>query len=47
MRRAAVILLALLLSGCTLLRHDAVVRSVFPDEAAFETGIPVKEEWAR
>ena len=40
------ILAGLMLSGCALLHHDAVVRSVFPDDAAFEQGIPVCEDWA-
>lgn len=48
MRLWASIALALLLSGCALLRHDSVVRGVFPgDEAAWEGAIPVEEAWAQ
>jgi hypothetical protein len=42
------ILASLFLSGCALLRHDAVVLSVFPDEEAFlSQGIDVDEAWAK
>ena len=32
MKRLLPILIALLLSGCSLLRHDAVVEGVFPGD---------------
>ena len=47
MKRWLAVLAALALGGCAVLRHDAAVRGVFPDEAAFADGIPVAEEWAR
>lgn len=49
MRLWASIALALALSGCALLRHDAVVRGVFPpDEAeAWAGAVPVGEAWAQ
>ena len=37
----------LLLSGCALLRHDAVVRGAFPEDSAFEQGVVVTEAWAQ
>ena len=47
MRTALAILAALAISGCVVLRHDSIVRGVFPDDSAFDDGIPVAEEWAR
>lgn len=41
------ILASLALSGCALLRHDAVVCGVFPEDEAFLQGIPVDGEWAQ
>ena len=44
----ASILLALLVSGCAVLRHDSLVEGIFPDEAEYaEHGIPVEGDWAR
>ena len=47
MRLVWVILASLTLSGCALLRHDAVVCGVFPADEAFDGGIAVEEEWAQ
>jgi len=41
------IVAVLVVGGCAVLRHDSIVRGVFPEPEAFDGGIPVAEEWAR
>lgn len=41
------VFVAACLTGCAVLRHDAVVRGVFPEDAAFDGGAIVTEEWAQ
>lgn len=45
--KAAAVLAALVLTGCAVLRHDAIVCGVFPEESAYEAGIPVEGDWAK
>ena len=47
MRFWLAILASLALSGCALLRHDAVVCGVFPEDEAFSGGIAIEEDWAQ
>ena len=47
MRKALAILAALFLTGCAVLRCDSTAEGIFPDDSAFESGIPVTEAWAQ
>lgn len=47
MRKVLAILAALFLTGCALVRHDAVVEGVFPpDDAAWAGAVELPEGWA-
>jgi len=48
MKKALAIAAALMLSGCAVLRHDAAVCGIFPDEAEYHLhGFHVDGEWAK
>lgn len=48
MRMVLAIVASLVLTGCAVFRHDAIVEGIFPDESEFvEHGVPVEGEWVR